>query len=86
MIELDHATLKHILVEYSFDIPRYTWKEKEKVLFRLKAKYGNSFNTKAASKIYDQLRSEEEEPNQREDDDGVVDADIWEEPKMIEGD
>ncbi len=59
MIEFDRATLKNILVEYKFDIPSYEWRKKEHVLFELKAKYGESFNSNEAEELYDEIRKKE---------------------------
>ncbi len=59
MTEFDKATLKHILVEYKYDIPSYEWRKKERVLFELKAKYGDALNTEVVGELYDDIRKEE---------------------------
>ncbi len=59
MTEFDEVTLKHILVEYKFDIPSYEWRKRDHVLFELKAKYGDALNEETAGKIYDEMRKKE---------------------------
>ncbi len=83
MHKMDKTTIKHILVEYQLDIPRYAWKEKEKVIFRLKAKYGDSFNTKMASEIYDEIVNTHVETEVEYED--IVEVELWDEPKRIKG-
>ncbi len=81
MHEMDKATIKHILVEYQFDIPRYAWKEKEKVIFRLKSKYGDSFDVKMAGEVYDEIVGPHIETEVEYED--IVEVDLWEDPKRI---
>ncbi len=64
MIGFDNATMKHILQECKFDVPLYAWKEKEKILFRLKSKYGDAFDKETAGKIYDGMQKEANEPSE----------------------
>ncbi len=83
MTELDRATLKHILTEYQFDVPRYTWEEKGKVLFRLKAKYGDAFNDEAASKVYDEIVNPNPPKEKQTRGEDAIDVELWEEQKRI---
>jgi len=57
MPELHRDKIAEILIDYNLNLSNHEWKNKESVLFKLRAHYGDCIDKNKAGLIYDEVNA-----------------------------